>query len=525
MPVTVKVNGAANSLVHKGSNGISMATIPDVCKTPTPGGPVPIPYPNISQSAMLAKGTTTVKADGMMVAIKGSEFSLSNGDNAGVAGGVKSSTFMKESTWLLYSFDVKMDGQNACRLTDKKFHNHENTVNMGGVLQPPVVPPPVVIDAKVKAAVLEAEILEVTWLNGLDVARAKAKITAPHWKAGEAAVEDDAPDKKQHYKTGSRKPAAYDLANTAKNAKLKIKLHVIRSEEQPGDGLLAGQLGELQFEGRCPAATGTHEVEVSIKKMPDVAKHFEGNVTWTLTTTASVVSLLPRTRLEVFIVLDKPAPYFTAGVWAEALRFVFKQGAMANVKKPAEVAARVTRLCHTKHGMTYDTLEGAPKFGGSNLGSSAFRLMRYMAKDGAAGNVVNCYDQAAAIQSLAGAMGVTLTWIYLGPYGSIKPTSLVGVGLCNNPFFSSNGSKKLVPWDDPHRTGFGNHAFAQLGTGTLDACAGPHVGNETLREYVEAAVDAKRERIRRPGTWKTDDDYWNALVAQPNPHAGVTGVV
>ncbi len=139
MAVTIKVNGAANSLVHKGSNGISMATIPDVCKTPSPGGPVPIPYPNISQSATLAKGTTTVKADGgMMIAIKGSEFSLSNGDNAGVAGGVKSSTFMKESAWILYSFNVKMDGQNACRLTDKKFQNHENTADLAGELQGPV---------------------------------------------------------------------------------------------------------------------------------------------------------------------------------------------------------------------------------------------------------------------------------------------------------------------------------------------------------------------------------------------------
>ncbi len=138
MPVTVKVNGAVNSLCHKGSNGVSIATIPDVCKTPSPGGPIPIPYPNISQSAMLAKGTTTVKADGMMAAIKGSEFSLSNGDNAGVAGGVKSSTFMKESTWILYSFDVKMDGQGACRLTDKKFQNHENTADLGGLLQAPL---------------------------------------------------------------------------------------------------------------------------------------------------------------------------------------------------------------------------------------------------------------------------------------------------------------------------------------------------------------------------------------------------
>jgi uncharacterized Zn-binding protein involved in type VI secretion len=135
MPVTIKVNGTANSLVHKGSNGISTATIPDVCKTPSPGGPVPIPYPNISQSATLAKGTTTVKTDGMMAAIKGSEFSLSNGDEAGVAGGVKSSTFIKESTWILYSFDVKMDGEGTCRLTDKKFQNHENTADLAGEIQ------------------------------------------------------------------------------------------------------------------------------------------------------------------------------------------------------------------------------------------------------------------------------------------------------------------------------------------------------------------------------------------------------
>ncbi|MGH8497945.1 MAG: DUF4150 domain-containing protein [Methylococcales bacterium] len=140
MPVTIKVNGVSNSLVHKGSNGISMATIPDVCKTPTPGGPVPLPYPNISQATTLDKGTTTVKADGgMMIAIKGSEYSMSNGDEPGSIGGVKSNTFIKESTWILYSFDVKIDGKNACRLTDKKFQNHENTVDLSGNLQMPTI--------------------------------------------------------------------------------------------------------------------------------------------------------------------------------------------------------------------------------------------------------------------------------------------------------------------------------------------------------------------------------------------------
>ncbi|MDR2154036.1 MAG: DUF4150 domain-containing protein, partial [Burkholderiaceae bacterium] len=85
-------------------------------------------------------GTTSVKADhGKMIAVKRSEFSLSIGDNPGVLGGVKSSTFMKESTWILYSFDVKMNGRNACRLTDKKFQNHQNTVDLAGVAQSNVI--------------------------------------------------------------------------------------------------------------------------------------------------------------------------------------------------------------------------------------------------------------------------------------------------------------------------------------------------------------------------------------------------
>lgn len=139
MPVTIKVNGTVNSLVHKGSNHISVATIPDVCKTPTPGGPVPLPYPNISQSSTLDKGTKTVKADGgMMIAIKGSEFSMSNGDEPGSIGGVKSNTFIKESTWILYSFDVKMEGEGACRLSDKKFQNHENAADLMGAVGVPV---------------------------------------------------------------------------------------------------------------------------------------------------------------------------------------------------------------------------------------------------------------------------------------------------------------------------------------------------------------------------------------------------
>ena len=149
MSVTININGL--SLCHKGSNGISTATVPDVCKTPTPGGPVPTPYPNISMSSDLVDGSTTVTADGgNMIAIKGSSFSRSTGDEPGTLGGVKSSVNMKASKWILYSFDVKIDGENACRLTDKKTQNNENAVDATGLVQAPLVTTPLHIECKDK---------------------------------------------------------------------------------------------------------------------------------------------------------------------------------------------------------------------------------------------------------------------------------------------------------------------------------------------------------------------------------------
>lgn len=136
MPSEILVNSLG--LTYKGTVGITTATLPDVCKTPSPGGPVPIPYPNIAQQSSLADGTTTVKAKGQMIAIKPSNYSRSNGDEPGTAGGVTSSTNMKEATWITWSFDVKMDGENACRHTDKMFQNHKNTADLAGNLDPAV---------------------------------------------------------------------------------------------------------------------------------------------------------------------------------------------------------------------------------------------------------------------------------------------------------------------------------------------------------------------------------------------------
>ncbi len=133
MSLTVNVNKL--SLVHKGSGGLASATLPDVCNTPSGGGPVPIPYPNIAYAATLEDGTTTVFADGEMAAIKDSKFASSTGDEAGSLGGVSSGTTAKAAHWLTYSSDVKMEGGNACRLTDHMTCNDGNTVCLNGEFQ------------------------------------------------------------------------------------------------------------------------------------------------------------------------------------------------------------------------------------------------------------------------------------------------------------------------------------------------------------------------------------------------------
>jgi hypothetical protein len=111
---------------HKTSGGMSMV-FPDVCNTPTPTGPVPVPYPNTGKSSDTTAGTTSVKADGSMVMVKGAKYMMSTGDESGSSGGVLSGTFKQECEFLMYSFNVMLEGKNVCRMGDPLWHNKKNT--------------------------------------------------------------------------------------------------------------------------------------------------------------------------------------------------------------------------------------------------------------------------------------------------------------------------------------------------------------------------------------------------------------
>lgn len=104
--------------------GMTMG-LPDVCLTPTPAGPVPIPYPNISTGATANPATTalTVLTDGMPSLNQMSMIPMSNGDNAGVNLGVASGMVMGPTEFILGSFTVLTQGAPAQRLTSITGHN------------------------------------------------------------------------------------------------------------------------------------------------------------------------------------------------------------------------------------------------------------------------------------------------------------------------------------------------------------------------------------------------------------------
>lgn len=136
MPVTVAVNKM--SVVHAGSAGVTNA-FPDVCKTPSPAGPVPIPYPNIAMSSDTAQGASSVKCDGNPVAVKDSNFKMSTGDEAGTAGGgVASNKIKGKAEFVNVSMDVKAEGKGIARQLDPMLHNDKNTPPFP-VLQGPVI--------------------------------------------------------------------------------------------------------------------------------------------------------------------------------------------------------------------------------------------------------------------------------------------------------------------------------------------------------------------------------------------------
>ena len=73
-----------------------------------------------------SKGPKKVKTDGKMPMTKSAKYKQTSGDEPGVQKGIISSEQKKEAEFMMYSFDVKFEGKNVCRMGDPLFHNKKN---------------------------------------------------------------------------------------------------------------------------------------------------------------------------------------------------------------------------------------------------------------------------------------------------------------------------------------------------------------------------------------------------------------
>lgn len=119
---SVFANG--RSIIHAGDGLKHVAAPPDVCKTPSPGGPAPIPYVNVASDSDLAKGTKNVTIEGNPVALASAHLSTSTGDEPGTAGGgIISAKTKGAMKWSTTSADVRFEGKGVARFMDITLHN------------------------------------------------------------------------------------------------------------------------------------------------------------------------------------------------------------------------------------------------------------------------------------------------------------------------------------------------------------------------------------------------------------------
>jgi hypothetical protein len=145
----VFVNG--RSAIHAGSAGKSIC-FPDVnlCPPTPPGGPVPLPLPNIALGADLQGGASSVLIEGNPMAKKSSFLGKSTGNEAAqsTGGGVVSAVVQGKAYFTSFSMDVTVEGEGAARHLDMLTHNHaaQSPPNaaMGtylAMMDPAVIPP------------------------------------------------------------------------------------------------------------------------------------------------------------------------------------------------------------------------------------------------------------------------------------------------------------------------------------------------------------------------------------------------
>lgn len=361
--------------------------------------------------------------------------------------------------------------------------------------------------------------------NAAAVTLGGSAVSAPYWTPAMIPAHVSLP-------TGQSDHPAAVPTKAGSDIEMVIKIEVTKAENLTRASTVTGRLGTATWTGRVPSSVGTHEVTVKLAAATtDLADH-RGNILWQADVPGCGVHPLGQTRVEIYRIVEDVTPaYLSRGRPVEALRFLYDEAGIGGADAAAsdgwrEVSSRITSHLHGPHGMTYDIHKGGVGFLSSGRGGFVFEITNYMAKQGSntgpsaanppIGNMVNCYDQASAVQVFTGIAGIVGNKRYVEPFGFINRTTLVGGIRTNNPFhggYTASGgsiptSRAIVRQLALDRTPFGNHEFFMntANAKVFDACAGPDLGTADYDGYLAAAVDT--DMYLTPGRDGANLQYW-----------------
>jgi hypothetical protein len=344
--------------------------------------------------------------------------------------------------------------------------------------------------------VLTVEILSVTVDSQITACLKGKPVKLPNWEPGIDLIDG----------YGSKRPGVFEMAGKPSYKGLKVKVKV-KGLSNKKIIKLTGKLAGLTFTAFLTGdnSTGKTGKEMTVTAVPEnipgYFKQASGDMEWFLD---SYNEPFEKTRLEMYWIYGYPGIMYKKGVWVEVLRLL--AALCVGLKHKEKIIQRIVNYCHAWTSLRYNSETTAGQYAEAYWGGY-FNLEAFLAQ---AYSLCNCYDQAGALQTLLGALGIELTWIYMNPFGFINRTSLIGRGESNNPVFLKKDSltPEIVDKNDQKRTKFGAHSFClweKQGKDqfVLDACLGPALGNASGPQYIKRNIDTTtklyKERGDRPG--------------------------
>jgi hypothetical protein len=357
---------------------------------------------------------------------------------------------------------------------------------------------------------LTVEILSITALSQISANLDGKPVKLPNWEPGINIIDG----------YGSKRPGVLDITAPGPYNSLEVRVKVkgLRDKETRK---LSGKLADLTFNAfltgdNSPGKIGKEmTVHAVPENIPDYFKQASGDMEWFL---ASEIEPFEKTRLEIYWIYGYPGIMYKRGVWVEVLRLL--TALCTGLTDKEKIIQQIVNYCHAWTPLQYDSKGAAARYAEAYWGGY-FELKAFLEQ---AHLLCNCYDQAGALQTLIGALGIKLTWIYMEPFGFINRTSLIGRGATNNPVFLKNLTPEIVAENDPNRTQFGAHSFClrekeDKRQVILDACLGPILADVSPRQYLEIIIDTTTDLYEKKGSSPGDIDDMYTCTGIVDIHA------